>query len=113
MWPRTASLLLGLWLMAAPAVLGYAGAARTSDLVTGPLAAAAATIAMSGVTRGLRWVNVGLGAWLALSAWVLERPPEVRAGTALAGVLMVGFGLVRGGERERYGGGWATLWRRD
>ncbi|HET7599952.1 MAG TPA: hypothetical protein VFK09_06645 [Gemmatimonadales bacterium] len=109
MWARVASLALGLWLMAAPGVLDYGGAGRVNDLVVGPIAAAAAAIAISGVTRGIRWVNVLLGAWLVLSAGIFSRTPPARWSTAAIGLAMLALGLVKGTVRQRYGGGWRAL----
>lgn len=109
MWSRIASLALGLWLMAAPGVLGYDGAARVNDLVVAPIAAAAAAIAISGVTRGFRRVNVLLGAWLVLSAGIFSRTPPARWSTAAIGLAMLALGLVKGTLRQRYGGGWRAL----
>src|SRR5215207_3520539 len=88
MWPRLVNTLVGLWLMAAPAVLDYAGAARTNDRIVGPLAASFAVIAIWEVTRPLRWANVALGVWLLVAPWLLgaDRAPllnETAAGLVL------------------------------
>jgi len=42
---------------------------------------------------GARWINVGLGAWLFLSAWIFAVPLEQRVDQALVGmtVFMVAF----------------------
>jgi hypothetical protein len=111
MWPRLVSLLLGLGLMAAPGVVGYRGAARVNDLIVGPIAAAAAAIAISEVTRGLRWITVAAGAWMMVATWFLGRTLRGALGAALVGLVMMACGLVRGPVRERFGGGWAELWR--
>ncbi|HET7468017.1 MAG TPA: hypothetical protein VFJ81_00015 [Gemmatimonadales bacterium] len=111
MWPRLVSLLLGLGAMAAPGVLGYGGAARVNDLIVGPIVAAAAAVAISEVTRGLRWVNVAAGAWMIGATWFLGRPAWGSVAAALVGLVMLACGLTRGPVRERFGGGWAELWR--
>lgn len=71
MWARLLNIVLGVWLMASPSVLGYVGQARTNSTITGALAASFACIAIWGVTRPLRWLNVALGAWLIVAGWVL------------------------------------------
>lgn len=111
MWPRLVSLLLGLGLMAAPGVFGYAGAARINDLIVGPIAAAAAAIAISGVSRALRWINVVAGAWMVVGTWFLGRTVGASVVAALVGLLMAASGVVRGSVSERFGGGWSELWR--
>ena len=45
-WARITSIVVGIWLMAAPAVLGNDDPARAVNLVIGPLAASAANVAL-------------------------------------------------------------------
>jgi hypothetical protein len=97
--------------MAAPAVLGSAGAVRTNDHVVGPLVLSAAIIAVSEVTRPVRWVNVALGLWLILAPWVLGAEQKALANSTVVGLLLIGFALVRGRVRHSVGGGWAALWQ--
>lgn len=112
MGPQIVSMCIGLWLMAAPAVLGYGRPLATSDHIAGPLIATFACIAIWECTRSLRWVNLALGAWVVLAPWALSGPPwgllnGVVSGTATA------FLASRGGEiRHRFGGGWEVLWPR-
>ncbi len=108
---RLLSLALGLWLMAAPAVLNYGPPLATSDRIIGPLIATVSIIAISEATRGLRWVPLPAGLWLVTS-------PLVMSGydlTMLFHHALVGLGLAAlafsGGDIQgRYGGGWSALW---
>lgn len=113
MWARLANTALGLWLMAAPAVLGYEGtAAATNDRITGPLAATFAIIAIWEVTRTLRWLNLALGLWLLAAPWSLGGFPAEATLTSMAtGALLAVFSLVRGKIRQDHGGGWSAVWR--
>lgn len=97
--------------MAAPAVLGSIGAMRTNDQVVGPLVVSTAIIALSEVTRPVRWVNVALGLWLVVAPWVLGADRIVFANSTVVGLLLIGFALVRGNIRHSVGGGWTALWR--
>ena len=109
MWARIANVALGLWLMAAPAVLGYDGAARTNARIVGPIAAAFAAIAIWGVTRTFRRVTTLLGAWLLLAPWLLTHATDALVNSLIVGALMIGCSLVRGSIEQRFGGGWPTL----
>ena len=112
MWAQIASALLGLWLMAAPSVLGYGDPARTVDQVVGPLIFAMALIAYSEVTRPVRWVNFPLGVWLICAPWALGYAGTTTwlhsmiVGAAIA--VLAGFG---GRSKARIGGGWSALWQ--
>jgi len=68
------SLILGVWLLVSPAVLFMGGGIATSNAVLCGLAVIAVS-AWSLTTRATNvvpaWLNLVLGAWMAVSAWVL------------------------------------------
>lgn len=109
-WAQLLSGALGLWLMAAPAVLGYGGPAADAHHVLGPMAASFALVAVWGHMRPLRWVNVFLGGALVVFPVVLSFSLAAAANSALVGLLLVGLGFIRGTVMEEYGGGWSALW---
>lgn len=111
MWARIGNTALGIWLMAAPAVLGYAGAAEMSDRIAGPAIATFAIVAIAEATRPLRRVNTVAGVWLLLAPWLLGFPPAATWNSVIVGVLVIGMSLVRGSVESRFGGGWKVLWR--
>lgn len=102
-------MVLGIWLMAAPAVLGYGGAAETNDRIVGPLAASFAIIAVGEATRDVRRVNLVLAAWLLVAPWVLGYPSDATVNATLAAILLGALSFVRGRVRERFGRGWRVL----
>jgi len=110
MWAQVFSLCLGVWLMAAPAVVGGAGPVRTSDRIVGPLAAAVAAVALSEVTRPVRRANVVTGAWLLVAPWALGAGWPATANNVAVGVLLIALSFVGGRVRGRYGGGWRAVW---
>lgn len=103
------NVLVGLWLMAAPAVLGYGGAARANDLIVGPIAATFAWVAINQATRPCRWVVVALRAWMLVASFVLGAGGAARWNGLLSGAAMLGLGLVRGRVSARMGGGWRAV----
>ena len=104
--------LVGIWLMASPAVLNYADPARANDQLIGPIVASLAIIAMWEIARPLRWINVVLGGWLLIAPWVLGHAPDARWNSLAAGTLVLGFSLVKGKRTHQTGGGWSSLWKR-
>ena len=106
------SVVIGVWLMIAPAAIGYGGMAAQNDRIIGPIAATFATIAASEATRPVRWANVVLGAWMVLASPWLGGPIAAIANEMLAGVALIGLSLVRGRISSRFGGGWSVLFRR-
>jgi hypothetical protein len=111
MWAQAIATAIGIWLAAAPEVLGYGGAAKLNDQIAGPLIATFGLIAIWEVTRGLRWLNVLPGAWLILAPWVLGYVQTPLVHSLILGGLLFGASLVRGKITNRFGGGWSSLWR--
>lgn len=110
-WNHLLVIALGVWLMAAPDVMGYEGPERTVDHIVGPLVVSMAIIAMAEVTRSARWVNVALGLWLMLAPVLLRYEPlHIGARSALVGGAILLLSSFRWPERERTGGGWRRVW---
>lgn len=110
MWSQLVNMIIGLWLMAAPGVLGYGRPASTSDHIVGPLVATFACIAIWEATRPVRWANLPLGVWVLASPWLLGHPSTGQINSVLCGIAIAVLSS-RGGEvRQRFGGGWSVLW---
>ncbi len=103
--------LVGLWLILAPAVLGYGGRAADHDRIVGPFVATFAVISIAESCRPARWANLPIGAWLVLAPWILGFPGEAAANSVAAGLAAAGLSLWKGRIRHRFGGGWSSLWR--
>lgn len=99
----------GLWLMAAPDVLGYGGAAAVGDRVVGPLIATFAGVAVTESTRPVRWWNLGPAAWLLLAPLVLGYGPAAAINSAACGLAVAALACVRGRIRRRFDGGWSAV----
>lgn len=112
MWAQVLNAALGIWLMAAPALLGYGEPAMTNDRIFGPVAATFAIIAWWEATRPVRWVNLPIGLWLVLAPWILGYgETAVVVNSVGVGLLMAGFAFVEGKIEKRYGGGWSAAFR--
>jgi hypothetical protein len=95
MLAQLACVLVGLWLMAAPAILGYGDPARASDRIVGPLVAAVACTAISAVVRDVRRVNLLAAAWLLVAPWVLGYGLAPAINSTVAGARRPGHAAVR------------------
>lgn len=120
MWPRLVNVALGVWLMVAPAVLGYSTTsqlASSSDRIIGPLVLSTAIAAIWPEIRPLRWVNAVLGVLAVLAPIVLGPiygwPVAGAMSSIMSGVAILGFAVIRGEVDSRFGGGWRSIWRDD
>ncbi len=111
MWVRIAGFGLGLWLMAAPAVLGYGDPARTNDHIVGPIAAGFAFIAIWQLMRPLRWIGLVVGAWLLAAPWILGYGTVPTVNSLVVGLLLAVLTLLGARTSKRFGGGWVSLLR--
>ncbi len=107
-WQDIVNVVLGIWLIAAPAVLGYvsSSAAATNAWVVGVIIAVAAIAALVAFQKWEEWVNMALGAWLIVSPWVLG---FADLGVALwnqiiVGVLVAGLALWSAAIEHEEGG---------
>lgn len=111
---RLLNIILGLWLMAAPALWGYNRLLANNLYIVGPLVITVAVIALWEVNRGIRRINLLLGIWLIVAAFLFEAPAHwqtyLNAATGLAIALC---SLLQGKIKGRYGGGWRSLFFED
>jgi hypothetical protein len=104
-WTLFVSTALGIWLMAAPAVLGVSGRAADSNHLAGALVVTWAVIAFGEVARPARLLNISIGMWIAFSPWMLSGATDVSWWTDLiVGILLVVLSLERGRIEEQFGG---------
>lgn len=107
---RAVGVTAGVWLMAAPAVLGHAGTpAEISDRTLGPIIAAVSFIAAWGVVRALRWTALPLAAWCVYAPWFLDFPATAAVSNLVVGLALAVTAFTGGGVQRRFGGGWRSL----
>ena len=103
--------LVGLFLMAAPALFGYSGLDNPADnhRTAGPVIVATAFLGMFAITRLVRWFNALPGLWLLVSVPVIGGPTVSVVISAAAGVVVLALFWVEKADQSEYGGGWDTL----
>jgi len=103
-WNLVVSAALGVWLMAASAILGSQGPAAASDQLVGALVVTWAVIAIGEVARAARFLNVPLAAWLLAAPWLLSGGIAASTVSDLAvGAALLLLSLPRGKVTERFG----------
>lgn len=72
-WQDWVALVLGLWLLASPWLLGYSAlqAASWNAVILGVGIAVFAAAALAKPAAWEEWINLAMGAWLVISPWVL------------------------------------------
>lgn len=108
---RICSLLLGVWLVFAPALLRYDDGALTVERIAGPVVVFFAMLSLRDAMRSFRVLNVLCGAWLLLAPWLLRYHSWVPwLNEELAGAALIALVALGGTARKQTGGGWRALW---
>lgn len=103
-WNIMAAALLGVWLLAAPAVLGSTGAMANSNYITGAMVTTFSVLALAEAGRAARFLNFAFGAWIVIAPFVLDPSGAAdRWNGAVAGALLIALSIRRGPVREQYG----------
>ena len=84
MWPQLGVTAVGIWLMAAPAVFGYGGAAAASDRMVGLIVAAIGFVAAPGGHPRAALAQPGPGGVAAHRPWLLGAPATATGSSMLA-----------------------------
>jgi uncharacterized membrane protein len=104
-WTLLVSAGIGMWLMAAPALLGVDERAADSDYLTGALVITCAVIAFGEIARPVRLLNIPLAIWIAVAPWVLSGATDVSRWVDLAiAALLVMLSIPRGRIEQAFGG---------
>jgi hypothetical protein len=104
-WAAWAASLVGLWLMAAPSLLGASGFAADSTHIAGALVATIAIVAMAEPARLVRYCNVLLGLWLMVAPWLIHGGASAWHWSSIfAGAVLAVLSFPRGWVEDRYGG---------
>lgn len=103
-WNLLVSALLGLWMMCVPQVLHVMDGSANADHIAGALTITLSVIAFAEVTRAIRYVNVPLGIFIALSPWIFTGSGrEAGWNNLIVGLLLILLSFRKGKVVEHYG----------
>ncbi len=103
-WNLLLSAAIGVWVMAAPALLGSSEAAADSSHLAGALVVTWAVIAFGQIVRPVRLLNIPLGFWIAAAPWILAGASAAAQWNGLvSGLALVVLAIPRGTIDERFG----------
>ena len=109
MWKRIVNILIGLWLVVAPAILRIDREAAVVLYIIGPLVTSVAIISMIESVQNFRYVNIVFAICLMFSLLFLEADRGLVISNLICGFAITGCALVRGKVKKRFGGGWRSL----
>ncbi len=108
---RLAAVAAGVWLMFAPAVLGYGGAAENNARIFGPIGAAVAFVALWEVVRAGRWGTLPVGVWLVAAPLVLRYGDTGAIISSITAGLVMATSTFYGTQvNGSFGGGWRSVY---
>jgi hypothetical protein len=96
-WKDAVNLVLGLWLIVSPGVLGFATEPTPiwNAWVVGVVIAVAALAALIAFNQWEEWVEVALGAWLIISPYLLGFSAQTNAtwNQVIVGIIVGGLAV--------------------
>lgn len=94
---------LGIWLLLSPWVLGFAfdTPATRNAVIVGALVIVAEVVTLSVFRVWEEWINVALGAWLAISPWVLGIGGAAQANFVVVGAIIAALAVYEVRETAR------------
>ncbi|MCC9167568.1 SPW repeat domain-containing protein [Pontibacter harenae] len=103
-WNLIIIMLVGMWVMAAPGVLGYSGTIANSNHLAGAIVVTFAIIAMSEVARPLRYLHILLGLWLVAAPFILGANQDMAMWNSLAaGIIIIPLAFRKGKVEDKRG----------
>jgi hypothetical protein len=102
-WASWLNLILGLWMIISPWVVGYAvnPTALWNGVVLGILIGIAGIVAAQAASAAASWWNVAFGVWLFFSPWILQfgTMRNAVANNLIVGAVVVILALIAGLSR--------------
>lgn len=109
MWFQIGTIVLGIWLMIAPAVLPATGPGAGVDRIAGPVIIWLGVLALRDVSRPFRAPSVVSGMFLTIAPWLVLNTGPLILSSVLVGWTVIVLSIPRGTVHQRTGGGWWTL----
>ena len=104
-WQDWLNLLLGIWVCVSPWALNFtdnASATRTA-VVVGFLIIASQVFTVRALRLYEQWINVLLGAWLVMSAWLMDvGVPVAKVNFIVTGLAVVGLAVYEIWDTRRH-----------
>ncbi len=112
MWLRICTIVLGIWLLFCPAVLGSSAAVAMLDRIAGPVVVVVAVLALRDVTRAARMANIFTGLFLLIAIPASHSATTLdMVNTFVVGWLLIVCTIPRGTIHRRMDGGWWAIMR--
>jgi hypothetical protein len=103
-WPLLASTVIGVLLMFTRLLFDTTGSAANSDHIIGSLVVTFSIMAWGEVARPLRFVNIGLGAWLVVAPWLISGYSAIAAAASiLFGIALIMLAVPLGRIASHFG----------
>ena len=106
-----AHIILGLWLMIAPAILNMNKQASDNNHIAGPLIITFAIVALWEINRNAIRINILVALWVLISVFIFDYSGIPLFSNLSAAFLVIILSFVKRKRTQRYGGGWRELFR--
>ena len=109
MWSQMINALIGLIIIISPGILEFTKTEANMNHILGPIVFTFALISWWECNRNVRLFNIVTGACLILGALLFKFQHDAFRIDIISGILIILFSLVKRKAKQKFGGGWRTL----
>jgi hypothetical protein len=110
MWAAIINIVIGLFLMIAPAIFHFDKSISDHYHIVGPVVVAFAIISLWEVNHSTHYFNMLPGSWFIIAPFIFQFQSASAIWIAVVnGILIVLLSLVKRRVKGKYGGGWRSL----
>jgi len=110
MWAAIINVIIGLFLMIAPAIFHFDKSIADQYHIAAPVVITCAIVSLWEVNHSAHYFNIVPGLWFIITPFIFHfQSPTARWIAVVSGVLIVLLSLVKRKVKGKYGGGWRSL----
>ncbi|TKK69215.1 vitamin K epoxide reductase [Ilyomonas limi] len=113
MWAAITNIIIGLFVMIAPAVFHFNKTIANHYHIVGPIVVTFAIVSLWEVNHSARYFNVPAGLWLLIAPFLFHFQPATATWMAvICGLLIIVLSFAKRKIKGQYGGGWRSLFQK-
>jgi hypothetical protein len=114
MWAAIINIIIGLFVMIAPAAFHFDKTIADQYHIVGPIVITFAVMSLWEVNHSAHYFNIPAGLWLLIAPFLFHFQASTATWMAvICGLLIVMLSLVKRKVKGQYGGGWRSLFQKN
>src|SRR4051794_25044189 len=113
MWAAIINIIIGLFLMIAPAIFHFEKAVADQYHIVAPVVITCAVISLWEINRSAHYINIIPGLWFIVAPFIFHfQPASAKWIAVVSGMVILLLSLLKRKVKGKYGGGWRSLFQK-